>query len=335
MKIAVDAMGGDYAPAEIVKGAVEAARTGVQVILVGREADVCRELGKYPADSRVEVVDAPEVIDMDEHPALALRQKRKASIAVATRLCRDGQAAAVVSAGNTGAQMAAALLILGRLPGIDRPAIATQMPTLTGRTLILDSGANADCKPHHLLQFARMGSIYAQRVLGVAAPRVGLLNIGAEETKGSELVLEAHQLLRQSSLNFYGNVEGREILEGPVDVVVCDGFVGNILLKFAEGMGTTLLGMIKANLERSLRTRIGGALSLPAFRAVKAKMDYAEYGGAPLLGVKGVSIICHGSSRAAAIKNAVLAACECARNGVVAELAEKLKENGNNEGQPE
>jgi len=325
--IAVDAMGGDFAPAEIVKGASLAAREGVDILLVGREADLRRELGQYPAGSHMEIVDAPEVVEMGEHPALAIRQKRNSSISVATRLCKDGKAAAVVSAGNTGAQMAAALFSLGRLPGIDRPAIATILPTLAGGTLVLDSGANADCKPQHLLQFAMMGGIYSHRVLGVSSPRVGLLNIGAEETKGNELVVEAYQLLRQSSLNFVGNVEGREILEGPADVIVCDGFVGNVLLKFAEGLGSALLGMLKENLQQSLRTKIGAALAIPAFQAVKKAMDYAEYGGAPLLGVNGVSIICHGSSKAKAIKNAISVAQRCVQNRFVDELALNLKES--------
>lgn len=327
MIIAVDAMGGDFAPAEIVKGASLAAREGVDILLVGREADLRRELGQYPAGSHMEIVDAPEVVEMGEHPALAIRQKRNSSISVATRLCKDGKAAAVVSAGNTGAQMAAALFSLGRLPGIDRPAIATILPTLAGGTLVLDSGANADCKPQHLLQFAMMGGIYSHRVLGVSSPRVGLLNIGAEETKGNELVVEAYQLLRQSSLNFVGNVEGREILEGPADVIVCDGFVGNVLLKFAEGLGSALLGMLKENLQQSLRTKIGAALAIPAFQAVKKAMDYAEYGGAPLLGVNGVSIICHGSSKAKAIKNAISVAQRCVQNRFVDELALNLKES--------
>jgi glycerol-3-phosphate acyltransferase PlsX len=327
MIIAVDAMGGDYAPAETVKGAVAAAREGAEILLVGREAVLRQELGKYPDASRIAVVDAPEVVEMGEHPAMALRQKRNASITIATRLCREEKAAAVVSAGNTGAQMAAALFTLGRLPGIDRPAIATILPTTKGGVLILDAGANTDCKPQHLLQFARMGAIYANRILEIDSPRVGLLNIGAEETKGNELVIEAYQLLRQSDLNFVGNVEGRDILEGPADVVVCDGFIGNVLLKFAEGLGTALLGMIKANLQQSLRTKIGAVLSLPAFQAVKQAMDYAEYGGAPLLGVNGVSIICHGSSQAKAIKNAVAVAQKCVRSRFVEELALNLKES--------
>ncbi|MBC7324660.1 MAG: phosphate acyltransferase PlsX, partial [Moorella sp. (in: Bacteria)] len=255
-------------------------------------------------------------------PALALRRKREASIMVATRLVKEGRAVAVVSAGSTGAQMAAALLILGRSGKIQRPAIATIMPTLKGPRLLLDAGANVDCRPEHLYEFALMGNLYASRVMGIANPRVGLLNIGAEACKGNELTLGAYQLLKEAPLNFTGNIEGRDILAGLADVIVCDGFVGNVLLKFGEGMAQTLFTMIGREIKSSLRARLGAAMVLPALKGLKKQVDYAEYGGAPLLGVQGISIICHGSSNARAIKNAIKVAARCAEQGLVSSLGQ-------------
>ncbi|MDN5346601.1 MAG: phosphate acyltransferase [Clostridia bacterium] len=321
MKIAVDAMGGDYAPGAMVAGAVAAARAGLaEIILVGDAVRIEQELCRHTPLGGLEVVHTDQFIEMHEQPALALRKKRDASIAVATRLVKEGRAAAVVSAGSTGAQMVAALLILGRSGNIQRPAIATVMPTLAGPKLLLDAGANVDCRPEHLLEFALMGSLYAERVMGINNPRVGLLNVGAEESKGNELTLNAYQLLRSTSLNFIGNVEGRDIAKGEADVFVCDGFVGNLLLKFGEGLGQAIFTWIQGKIGNSWRAKLGAALLLPALRQLKKEVDYAEYGGAPLLGVQGISIICHGSSDARAIKNAIALAVKCAEGKLVERL---------------
>ncbi|MGQ9779897.1 MAG: phosphate acyltransferase PlsX [Bacillota bacterium] len=320
MKIALDAMGGDFAPREEVRGAIAACRElGVEVILVGDPARIEAELAACPSARSLPltVVAASERIGMDEHPAAAVKKKRQASVVVANELVRNGQAAGVVSAGNTGAAMAASLLRLGRLPGIDRPAIAIPMPTASGVTVLLDAGANADCTPENLLQFAFMGAIYAERVLGLPNPRVGLLNIGEEETKGNALALGAYPLLASSGLNFIGNVEGRDLHRGVAEVVVCDGFVGNVVLKVSEGLAALLFAQMKEAAAASLKGRVGGLLLRSSLRALRNRLDYAEYGGAPLLGVDGVSIIAHGRSNARAIRNAIRAAAKAAEEGVV------------------
>jgi glycerol-3-phosphate acyltransferase PlsX len=308
VSIAVDAMGGDHAPVEIVKGAVDAVNSGfARVILVGSQELLEGELKnyRYPGGA-ITVRNADEVIRMDEHPASAVRRKKNSSLVVATRLVKEGEAAAVISAGNTGAQMAAALFEFGRLPGVERPGIATVFPSPKGPKVLIDSGANVDAKAGHLVQFAYLGSHYARQVLGIGNPRVALLSVGSEPTKGTEAVTGAHQTLAAAGdLCFAGNVEGREFLTADVDVIACDGFVGNIALKLAEGIVSTLTGMIRAELKRNLLRMLGGILVKPAFGDVFRKMDYAEYGGAPLLGVNGLTVICHGSSRARAIKNAV------------------------------
>ena len=315
LRVAVDAMGGDHAPQEVVAGAAQAARDlGVEIILVGPTDRMHREWRAAGAGALpVRVVDATEVIEMGEPPAMALRRKRQASILVAVEALRRGEADAVVSAGNTGAAMAAALLILGRIEGIDRPAIAAVLPTLRGRAIMVDVGANVDCRPKHLLQFAVMGSVYAQRVLGVARPRVGLMSNGTEETKGNELVIRSADLLRESGLHFIGNVEGRDFFDGTADVVVCDGFVGNLLLKFGEGLAVGIFTLLREELSRGLLVRLGVALATPRLRALARRMDYTEYGGAPLLGVNGICIITHGSSRAKAIRNSIALAAESVR----------------------
>ncbi len=319
MRVAIDAMGGDHAPREIVAGGVQAARElGVEVILVGptgRLQEELRALGAGGLPVRVE--DAPEVIEMAEAPAMALRRKRRASVVVAVELVRRGDADAMVSAGNTGAAMAAALLTLGRIEGIDRPAIAAVLPTLRGRAILLDVGANVDCRPKHLLQFAVMGSVYASRVLGVPAPRVGLLSNGEEDTKGNEVTIRAAELLRQSGLNFTGNVEGREFFSGATDVVVCDGFAGNVVLKFGEGLALAIFTLLREELSRGLLVRLGVALARPRLRALARRMDHTEYGGAPLLGVNGICIISHGSSKAKTVRNAVALAAESVRSRMV------------------
>lgn len=336
MKIAVDAMGGDYAPREIVKGALQAAvEYKMAVILVGDEKQVRAELGDCDAGGLVSIVNAPEVIEMREHPAVAVRRKKNSSIVRATQLVKEGEASALVSAGSTGAAMASALLGLGRIKGIDRPAIAGVLPSEKGFTVLLDAGANVDCKPQHLLQFGVMGYLYAKKILGIVNPRVGLLSNGEEETKGNETTLAAYPLLSGAGINFIGNVEGRDIFRGTVDVVVCDGFVGNIVLKAGEGMVGALFKMMKEEITKSLLAKMGTVMAEPALKGVKRRLDYAEYGGAPLLGVNGVSIICHGSSTAKAVKNAIRVAGESVENCLVEAIRDsiesvKIKEVGGN-----
>ncbi|HHZ16475.1 MAG TPA: phosphate acyltransferase PlsX [Peptococcaceae bacterium] len=328
MRIVVDAMGGDYAPREIVQGALQALTVNpdLHIILVGREDAIKECLPEGYDQKRVTIHHCTEVIGMDEHPAQAYRRKKDASITVATRLVKEKQGDALVSAGSTGAQLAAALFGLGRLEGIERPAILTVIPGAHKPKLLLDAGANSDCKPEHLVQFALMGSIYAEELLGMVNPAVGLISNGTEETKGSELVVKVHQLLKNNpAINFYGNVEGREVLQGPADVLVCDGFVGNVILKVLEGMAVTLFGLLKEELQKNFRAKAGALLLKPVLKALKARLDYAEYGGAPLLGVDGISIICHGSSKAYAIQNAVCVAASCVEKEVVRKLSERIK----------
>lgn len=333
MRVAIDAMGGDLAPEEIVLGAVEAAREyHCQIVLVGDEARILPLLDKT-GDWRtlgITVHHASQVIEMTEHPGAAVRKKKDASVVVATRLVKQGDCDAVISAGSTGAAVAAALFGLGRIKGIERPTIATPMPNLAGTTVLLDSGANTDSKPKHLLQSAVMGAIYAEYVLGIQNPRVGLLNIGEEETKGNEQALATYPLLQQAkTVNFIGNVEGRDIPKGTVDVVVCDGFIGNIVLKFGEGLAGAILQLVRDAIKNAgFFAKIASLMVLPALRGLKKKLDYAEYGGAPLLGVEGGFIICHGSSKAKAIKNAVRVAKEFSEKKVVQHIRENIAKEG-------
>ena len=318
LKIAVDAMGGDYAPSSEVEGALQAARDfGVGVILVGRCEEIEAELGKHSVSSKslrslnVEVEDAREVITMDEPVANAVRRKRNSSIRCAALLVRSGRAQGMVSAGSTGAVMMTAKLVLGTLSQVDRPALAA-VPTITGRgTVILDVGANAECKPGHLYQFGVMGSLYSSVIVGVERPKVGLLSIGEEEIKGNDLTKEAFKLLKNSTLNFIGNIEGRDMYTGQADVIVCDGFTGNVALKVSEGVIETTMKMLKEELMGSLPSKAGAILTRPAFQRFKQRLDYAEYGGAPLIGVKGVAVICHGRSSSKAIRNAIGVAKDC------------------------
>lgn len=332
MRIAVDAMGGDYAPAEIIKGAIRAAKefTDTTIVLVGDSGKFMKFVpgGKLP--SNVEVVETTEVIEMDEHPATAVRNKKDSSIVVGTRLVHEGQAGAIVSAGSTGAQMAAAMLGLGRIKGISRPGIATIIPTLQKGKLLVDVGANPDAKPENLLQFAIMASIYAELILGITKPRVALLNIGSEEGKGNELVKEAYELFKKSSLNFIGNIEGRDIPAGNADVIVCDAFVGNIVLKTMEGLGSTFAKLLKEKLTANSIRKIGALLVKPGLKEFAQIMDYSEYGGAPLLGVNGTSIICHGSSDEIAIFNAIRVAKECIEENIVEKIASEVQKFGQN-----
>ncbi|HEY3347794.1 MAG TPA: phosphate acyltransferase PlsX [Nitrospirota bacterium] len=312
MRIAVDAMGGDFAPGAAVKGAVEAAgELGVAITLVGDSGKVKKELDQLDTSRLdIKIVHASEVIDMQENASIVMRKKKDSSIRVATELVKSGEAVAVVSAGHSGAAMATALFILGRMKGVDRPAIATLMPTMTGFSIVLDVGANVDCKPQHLQQFAIMGDVFARKVHGISRPKVGLLSIGEEDTKGNELTLEAFKLLKQTKMNFIGNVEGRDIFNGRADIIVCDGFIGNVALKISEGLADALSTLLRQEIEEAIGGQIGYLLLRPAFRKFKKKIDYSEYGGAPLLGINGISIISHGHSSPKAIKNAIKVARE-------------------------
>ncbi|TCS79667.1 phosphate acyltransferase PlsX [Pectinatus cerevisiiphilus] len=330
MRIALDAMGGDYAPEQIVAGAIDAAREfGCEIVLVGDQEKIYRELNKYPDWNKlkISVHHATEVIEMGEHPVAAVRKKKDSSLVVAAQLAKKGECDAVISAGSTGAAVTSALFTLGRIAGIDRPTIATPIPTGHGVTLLMDSGANVDSKPRHLVQSALMGSIYSECVFGIKKPRVGLLNIGEEATKGNEQVLNTYPLLNQMhTINFKGNAEGRDITGGSFDVVVCDGFVGNIVLKFAEGLAKTLLKLMReAIMKGGLLAKVGALLLSPTLKKFAQQIDYAEYGGAPLLGVDGCYIIAHGSSNAKAIKSAIGVACEYVKQDVVSRIRENIE----------
>lgn len=321
MRIALDAMGTDGAPSSEIAGAASALRElgeDLEILLVGDRERVEAGLaafGDVPRD-RLTLIHAPDRVSAGESPAAAIRRKPNSSIAVGLRLQKEGQADAFVSAGSTGAVMAGSLVLLRPLPGVDRPAIGTLLPTADRPALMLDAGANVDCKPHHLVQFARLGTIYAQDLMGVASPRVGLLNIGEEPEKGDELSVETHALLRESGLHFVGNVEGRDIIRGACDVLVCDGFVGNVLLKFYESVASLVIQLLTRELRRT-----GTELELDEVFRV---LDYAEYGGAPLLGVNGVSIICHGQSTPKAIHNAIGVAARAVRSRMVSHIAREL-----------
>lgn len=319
--IAVDAMGGDSAPGAVLDGVrlAIAADRGLRVLLVG-PADVVEP----HASERVRTVAAAEVIAMNEHPAAAVRQKRDSSIVVCARTVRQGEAAGFFSAGNTGACMAAATLVIGRSPGVIRPAIATVIPGASRPSVLLDIGANADVKPEMLLQFAAMGRAYATVVLGVAEPSIGLLNIGEEPTKGSQLALEAHALLAERAAGFVGNVEGRDLSRGSVDVIVTDGFTGNVALKVLEGLAATLFGQIKDVFNASPLTRLAAAAVRPGLTALKERIDPDRHGGAPLLGVNGVAIIGHGSSSPLAVASGIAVAARAARGGLTARIAEGI-----------
>src|SRR5918912_2043807 len=332
-KVVVDAMGSDNAPHPEIDGALAAARDlGVGVILVGQTEKVEPELRRCgwrsQGDRGIELVEAAEVIGMDEPVATAVRRKKKSSLRVGTRLVTEGQADGFVSAGNTGAAMATAKMVIGMLPGVDRPALAAMIPTKAERpTLLLDVGANAECKPFHLAQFAIMGDAYARAVLGTMRPTVGLMSIGEEEAKGNDLTKEAFPLLRElSTLNFVGNVEGRDVFTGQVDVIITDGFTGNVMLKLSEGLQDAFLSMIRRELSASATTKAGAVLARPAFQRLKKKLDYTEYGGAPLLGVRRLVVIGHGSSNARAIRNAVRIVKEFSERGAGARIERGIAE---------
>ena len=335
MRIAVDAMGGDHGPEVVVPGAIAGARAfAVGLDLVGREADLQSVLTTLDVSGvDISVVDAPDVITMDEHPAQSVRRKPKSSIAVALEAVRDGRAGGMVSAGNSGAVMAAALLILGRVPGIDRPAIASFLPSLRRRSLLLDLGAVTDPRPHHLVQFARMGSLYVEQVLGVPTPTVGLLSNGEEPSKGNQLVRDTYPLLAATpGIDFRGNVEGKDVTRGAVDVVVTDGFTGNVALKVAEGVAALVTDTLRSEVTATLPRRLAAVALRPAFAAMRAKLDYSETGGAPLLGVDGVVVIAHGRSNSKAMMNAVGVACRGAEHdlaGMIRRLSEDASSSVN------
>lgn len=320
IKIALDAMGGDYAPEELIKGAIFAVEEykDIEVVLVGDEEKISSFLtkGKNNPPS-ISIMHASEVIGMDESPVQAVKDKKSASVNVALDLARANVVDAVVSAGNTGAFMAAALFKLGRIKGIERPAIATIFPNGFSQVILLDMGANVDNKPSHLKQFAEMGSLYAEHILHISNPRVGLLNIGEEKEKGNQLTQATWPLLEKANINFIGNVESKEILSGDVDVVVCDGFVGNLILKFAESMSLRVIDFFKTEIKKSIITKLGALLLIPALKSLRKMIDYDESGGAPLLGLDGICIKAHGRSKAMAIKNAIRIAKTAVKEDIV------------------
>ncbi|MDZ7860078.1 MAG: phosphate acyltransferase PlsX [Candidatus Krumholzibacteriota bacterium] len=331
MRIAVDAMGGDDAPGAMIKGAVEAvkaARGEFDVVLVGKRRLIEEDISRNGYDTaHIEIVHASEIVGMSEGPATAIRRKKDSSITLAVKEHKEGRVDAVFSNGNTGAVVASSLLSLGRLRGIIRPAIAILMPTRGKYTVLLDGGANSDCYPHHLEQFAYMGSIYSETFMGTVNPKVGLLNIGKEESKGNELVRESYTLLKDSKLNFVGNVEGTDIFEGTVDVVVTDGFVGNVILKFSESIVTYLSSFFKDEMKNAFLPKLGGFLMKPAFRNLKKKLDYAEYGAMPLLGVKGAVFIGHGGSSSRAVKNGIISISRFVRDEINRKIIMRMKED--------
>ncbi len=333
-KVVLDAMGSDHAPHAEIDGALAATRDlGVRVVLVGQREIIEPELKRCgwrrDGDRGIEVIHAPEVIGMGEAVGTAIRRKKKSSLRIGAKIVGEGNADGFVSAGNTGAAMATAKMVLGMLPGVDRPALAALIPTKSVKpTLLLDVGANAECKAEHMVQFAIMGDAYSRAVLGTVSPAVGLMSIGEEEAKGNDLTKEAFPLLRaMKSLNFVGNVEGRDVFSGEVDVIVTDGFTGNVMLKLSEGLTDAMLSMIKRELTASAVTKAGAVLAKPAFRNIKKRLDYSEHGGAPLLGVRKIVVIAHGSSNARAIRNAIRSVKEFSENSAAARIEKGIAES--------
>lgn len=332
MKIAVDAMGGDFAPSVVIEGAIQAAKEhNLSIILTGDQDIIRRELAHHHTRGlSIDIAHASETITMDDSPLAALRNKPDSSIRIAVDLVKENKAQAIVSAGNTGAVMAASKLILGSIKGVERPAIATVLPSQHGQSLLLDVGANVDCKPVHLYQFAIMGNIYSREVMGIKNPRVGLLNIGEEKSKGNDLTKATFPLLEKANLNFIGNVEGRDIYNGKADVIVTDGFIGNVGLKISEGVADIITKLMKQEISRKPLSKAAAVLFLkPAWKRLKKMIDYSEYGGAPLLGLSGTCIICHGSSNAKAIKNGIRIAHESWQHNVNKYIAEDIITNSN------
>lgn len=324
--IAVDAMGGDHAPRTVVRGALEAVTTlGIPVLLAGPQKRLRRELGRFRMlPSGLELVDAPDVVGMRDPAVSVLRSKKGSSLNVCAELVQTGTARAMVTAGNTGAAWVAAKAVLGMIEGVDRPALAAVVPKKTGQTLILDVGANVECKPHQLGQFALMGSLYATRVLAVKTPRVGLMSVGEEETKGGPRARERNSLLKAAGVRFIGNVEGGDVFSDTVDVIVCDGFTGNVILKVAEGFGEMVVGMLMDEARQSPMYGAGLLMAKGAFRNLRSKVDYSEYGGAPLLGVNGACLVGHGRSSAKAVRNAIRFAASYAESGVIEAIGDTI-----------
>ena len=333
--VAVDAMGGDNAPTEIVKGAIDAVNSceDIKVILVGMEDVVNQELSKYEYNKdKIEVVNATEVIQTEEPPVNAIRRKKDSSIVVAMNLVKNNQADAFVSAGSSGAVLVGGQTIVGRIRGIKRPPLAPIIPTETGISLLIDCGANVDARPEHLLQFAKMGSVYMENVVGIKNPRVAIVNIGAEEEKGNALVKETFPLLKEcEDINFVGSIEAREIPHGGADVIVCEAFVGNVILKLYEGLSSTLIGVIKAGLMSNLKSKIGAALALPSLKKTLKAFDASQYGGAPLLGLNGLVVKTHGSSRAKEITNSIYQCVTFREENINEIIKERVADSKNNE----
>ncbi|MDZ7310223.1 MAG: phosphate acyltransferase PlsX [candidate division KSB1 bacterium] len=333
MRIALDAMGGDNAPAALVQGGLEAAKYAagaLEIVFVGDRVRLEQEISRHPLLTRGDkahfsIHHASEKIEMSDVPTIALKKKKDASVLVAARLHREGKVDAIVSAGHTGAAMAASLLELGRIRGVKRPGIGSLIPNGYGVTMLIDVGANVDCKSLHLVQFGMMGSIFMNRVIGIESPKVALLSNGEERSKGTEVTREAYRLLEQSQVNFIGNVEGRDILKGSADVVVCDGFVGNVILKFAESLGGVFRHHIKRQIGKQIFRQIGAFLLKPTFAGLRKIFDYEEYGGAPLLGINGVCIICHGGSTPKAIRNAIREAKKMVSEGITQIIGQELQ----------
>lgn len=333
MRIAVDAMGGDQGVAVTVKGSIEAVKDfGVNIILVGNENLIKNELLKNNYEgNKIEVVNAKDMISNEEEPAMAIRRKKQSSMVIGLNLVKDKEADAFVSSGSTGALLTGGLLIVKRIKGVDRAALAIPYPTKKGVSLLLDAGANTDCKAKYLQQFAVMGSIYAEKIMNISNPKVSLVNIGIEEGKGNELSKEAYGLLRNTNINFAGNIEARDIPEGDADVLICDGFVGNIILKLTEGLAMSIFSLLKEEFMSSFTSKIGALLLKPGLIKFKKRLDYTEYGGAPLLGIKGVVIKAHGSSDAKAIKNAIKQANILVKNKVIEKIEDEVRILGGND----
>ena len=326
MKIVIDAMGGDNAPVATVKGAIEAIKNyDIDVILAGNESMIKEQLAEYDyTKEKIEIIHCSEIITNEDRPVSAIREKKDSSMVVALKLVKEKKADAIVSAGNTGALLAGGLLILGRIKGIDRPALAPPYPTTDGISVLIDGGANSDCKPRNLLEFGIMGSVYAEKVLEIRRPRVGIVNIGIEEEKGSEIVKEAYKLCKNGPFNFKGNIEARDIPAGYADVIVCDGFTGNVILKLTEGLADSIFRLLKEEFVKNPLRKIGASLLKSGLKDFKERFDYTEYGGAPFLGVKGVLIKAHGSSDAKAVKNAIRQGIKFIENNVIDDIAEKI-----------
>ncbi len=328
MILAIDGMGGDHAPQSTVQGAVDAVKEyGVTVLITGDQEILSKELQQYEYDKeKIEIIHCSEKIENEDQPVKAIRRKKDSSMVVALNLVKEGRAEAVISAGNTGALLAGGLFILGRIKGIDRPALAPVFPHENGASVLIDGGANTECKGKNLLQFGVMGSLYSEHILGVKNPKVSLVNVGAEKGKGNELTKEAYDLLEESSLNFTGNMEARDLPRGKTDVIVCDGFTGNIILKLTEGVFMTVFDLLKEKFTKSFLTKIAAGILRPELRQIKKDYDYTEHGGAPFLGVQGVLIKAHGSSNGKAVKNALRQGKRFADNNIVEKIAEEIQE---------